>query len=306
MVQNKTHQDLLAQLRGMTVALATPLDQDGAVDGNGLERLIERVVDQGAASIFPLGWTGEQPALLPDARRQVIQRVVQVVSGRVPVICGVSEQSLPRALVEAEVAKAAGADVLLATPPFSYHLTSDMILDFFEQLATESQLPVILYNNFEVHKSLTPEEIDQASRIKGLIGVKDFSDFIQLQRLLANVHRENEFIVWAAEEYVLGPALFLGARYSMLGGPGNLVGDWGVRIHECAEQGEWSEVTQIHNRILAMCDALYPIGGSSFSAVKAALGILGFGAGTAVPPLPTLQGDELAQVREVLTRFKVQ
>jgi 4-hydroxy-tetrahydrodipicolinate synthase len=289
----------------MTVAMATPLDREGAVDRDGLQRLTQRIVDQGAAAVFPLGWTGEQPALLSDARREVIERVVRVVDGRVPVICGISEQSLPRALVEADVARDAGADVLLATPPFSYPLTGDMILDFFAGLASKSQMPIILYNNWEAHKSLTPAEIEKASRIPGMIGVKDFSDFIQLQRLLANVHRENEFIVWAAEEYVLGPALYLGARYSMLGGPGNLVGDWGVRIHECAEQGQWIEVAQIHKRILALCDALYPIGGSPFSVVKAALGILGFGAGNAIPPLPTLQGEELARVQEVLTRFEI-
>ena len=305
MIRTEADRQLLERLRGMTVALATPLGEDGALDVDALHRLIDFVLQEGAASIFPLGWMGEQPALTESMRRQVMQETVRYIDERVPVIMGVSEQSLPRILQEVEAASAAGADIVLATPPFSYPMTPASIADFFKQLAAASALPVILYNNSEAHTPLGPDEIESLSRIPGMIGVKDFSDFVQIERLLANVHRDGDFIVWAAEEYVLGPALFLGARYSILGGPGNLVPGWGVALHQAAEAGDWEQVARLHLRLVAFCDALYALSDSPYSTVKAALALMGYGGGRAVPPLPALSAEQVDQVRAVLGRFEV-
>ena len=143
------------------------------------------------------------------------------------------------------------------------------------------------------------------SEVPGIVGVKDYSDFVQLQRLLENVHRDEDFIVWAAEEYFVGPALLLGAKHTMLGGPGNLIADWVSRMHAAAEAREWGTVSQLHRRLLVFCDALYPLADSAYSTVKAALSILGFGSGYCVPPMPTMQGKDVERVRQVLEKFEV-
>ncbi len=303
MIRNEEDRQLLARLPGMTVALATPLDDNGSLDRKAFRALIDHVLGEGAAAAFALGWMGEQPALPEKTRRQVMDEVVQHVDGRVPVIIGVSDQSLSRTLEQAEAARSAGADMILATPPYSYRMTTAMIIEYFKQLADKSGMPIILYNNSEAHTPLAAEDVQTVSHIPGVIGIKDFSTFLQLQRLLANVHRDGDFIVWSAEDYFVGPALFLGARYSMLGGPGNLLASWIVSMHRHADAGEWEEVARLHNRLLAFCDTLYGLSESPYSAVKAALAILGFGSGKCVPPLPSLGSAEYARVREVLEHY---
>ena len=57
--------------------------------------------------------------------------------------------------------------------------------------------------------------------------------------------------------------------------------------------------------MVAFCDTLYPLADSAYSTVKAALAILGFGSGHCVPPIPTMDGEGVERVREVLARFKV-
>ena len=64
MIRNEKERNLLDRLRGMTVALATPLDSHNQLDTDALSRLIERVIEQGASGVFCLGWMGEQPLQL--------------------------------------------------------------------------------------------------------------------------------------------------------------------------------------------------------------------------------------------------
>jgi 4-hydroxy-tetrahydrodipicolinate synthase len=305
MIRNEKDRDLLRRLPGLTVAMATPLDESGELDVDALCRLTDHLIAEGAASIFALGWMGEQPALTDSIRKDVMTEVVRRVDGRVPVIAGVSEQSLPRALAEAEHAHEAGVDIVLATAPYSYQLPLNVIIDYFTDFATASPLPLILYNNSEAHTPLPPDAVQSISQVPGMIGIKDYSDFLQLQRLLAKVNRDEDFIVLAAEEFILGPALFLGANFSMLGGPGNLVPGWAVRMHQHANAGEWNDVARLHMKLVDFCDTLYPLADSAYSTVKSALATLGFGSGRCVPPMPSMDaaGDE--RVREVLRRFEV-
>ena len=64
MIRNEKDRQLLARLPGMTVALATPLDDNGSFDREAFRGLIDHVLGEGAAATFALGWMGEQPALL--------------------------------------------------------------------------------------------------------------------------------------------------------------------------------------------------------------------------------------------------
>src|ERR1039457_5563309 len=89
---------LLSRMEGVTTAICTPLTSAGDLDVAALDRLIEHAIERGISCIFPLGWCGEGP-LLPDrVRIDVIRNTCHMVRDRVPVMVGVSEQSLPRGL----------------------------------------------------------------------------------------------------------------------------------------------------------------------------------------------------------------
>ena len=224
-----------------------------------------------------------------------------------PVIAGITEQSLPRTLEEARFAEKAGADAVLATPPFSYQISHEVAIGFFTQLATCCRLPVILYNNAETNLLLSVDEVKKVSEIPGMIGVKDYSDFVHLEKLIARVHRDGEFAVWVADEYVLSAALLMGATYSILGGPGNIMPDWGVQLHRFAEEGKWNEASKLQNKMNAFCDALYTAAPNTtaYSIIKAAMAILGCGSGWIVPPQPVLTPAQVGRVHRVLEEYDV-
>lgn len=300
---SKTIASLLKRLKGHTGALITPLDDRGKLDKPALHRLINGVIDKGAAGVFPLGWCGEQPLLTDSVREAVMHEAVQSANGRVPVIVGVSEQSLMRTLEQAAIARKAGVDIVLSPPPYSYPISQHSVYDFFRILAEESELPVIAYNNEEVNVPIELETVVRLSETPGMLGLKDNADFIGLQRRLRQAHRPGRFAVFSAAEYCFGPALLVGARYSILGGPGNLIPGWCVEMHRAAVQENWAKVAKQHQRLISFCEAFYVGAESPYTSVKYAMSRLGIGSSYLSPPLPSLTAGVRKIVDKALEEF---
>jgi 4-hydroxy-tetrahydrodipicolinate synthase len=219
---------LMEKLEGITVALVTPMQADGTLDRNGLGNLVERSLAHGASCLFSLGWAGEAPRLPDAVRRDMIRHTCEAAAGRAPIMAGVSEQSLPRALQLAEWAREAGADILLATPPYSYPIPQEIVHAFFRDLAQESGMPVVAYQNDDVGVRIEVETIVRLSQTPGLMGVKAYTPFGELQQAFYQANRPGEFAVMSGDESLFGAALMLGIRHFTMGTPGNVCLRWCV------------------------------------------------------------------------------
>ena len=108
----------MKSLRGSFVAIVTPMQGDGAVDFNALERLINWQIEQGSDGIVTVGTTGES-ATLDDAEHcAVIRETVRIVAGRVPVIAGTGANATTEAIHLTECAAKAGVDACLLVTPY--------------------------------------------------------------------------------------------------------------------------------------------------------------------------------------------
>ncbi len=265
---DKYTSSLLERMRGITVALATPLDKDGRLDVPALERLIERVITHGGSCLFPLGWCGEQPLLTDDVRCQMLRQVCRINAGRLPVMAGISEQSVPRTTASAEVARDAGADLILATPAYSYPIDQKTVLGYLTEVARTSDMPLVAYQNDEVSIRIEVETIKQLSEAPGIIGVKAFMPYLELQKAYHLADQPSRFVVMGASEYLFGAGLFLGIRHFTMGGPGNFCLRWCVQMCESAEAGDWDAVREKQKRLHELCEAVYPRVDSPYAAVK--------------------------------------
>ena len=294
---------LLDQMKGLTVALATPLNERHELDVAGLERLLERVIASDASCLFPLGWMGEQPLLSDSARNAMLVETCRIAKDRLPVMVGVSEQGLPRALEQAEMARQAGADLILSTPPYSYHIPQNQIYDYFKELAAASGMPVVIYQNDEVGVSIEEDTLAQLSREPGIAGVKVYMPFLSLQKSFLQADRPGRFAVMSGDEYLYGAALFLGIRHFTMGGPGNLCPGWCVSIYNSAVGGDWDAVGAKQKRLIAFCDALYAGPGTAYAAVKYALECLGVCSARISSPHGAIAPEQQKQVNALLEEF---
>ena len=132
-------------IHGSIVAIVTPF-RDGKVDEDALKNLIEFQIENGTHGIVPCGTTGESPTLSHEEHEYVIELTVQTVNKRVPVIAGTGSNSTKEAIRLTRFAKEIGADAALVVVPYYNKPTQDGLYLHFKQIATQVDLPIILYN----------------------------------------------------------------------------------------------------------------------------------------------------------------
>jgi 4-hydroxy-tetrahydrodipicolinate synthase len=79
-----------SSLHGLGVAMVTPFGTKGAVDLPALQRLTNHLVRGGADFLVVLGTTGETPVLSEDEQRRIVDFVLEVNAGKLPVVVGMA------------------------------------------------------------------------------------------------------------------------------------------------------------------------------------------------------------------------
>ncbi len=158
---------------GAMVALVTPFS-DSEIDSQTLEELIDFQLDSGIDGIVPVGTTGESPTLSHQEHKQVIERVVRAVGGRVPVIAGAGSNSTSEAIELTEFARKVGADATLQVTPYYNKPTQEGFYEHFKAIAENVDLPVVLYNiPGRCGAGMTPETIARLADIENIVAVKE-------------------------------------------------------------------------------------------------------------------------------------
>ena len=103
---------------GAAVAIVTPFNQDGSVNYERLDNLIEYQIKNGTDAIVICGTTGEASTLSHEEHISVIKHCVNTVNKRIPVIAGTGSNSTETAIYLSKEAEAAGADAVLLVTPY--------------------------------------------------------------------------------------------------------------------------------------------------------------------------------------------
>lgn len=232
------------QFNGIYVPLVTPFGDQGEIDQQKLETLVEAVIDKGVAGIAACGTTGEYYALSDAERTQVLQTVRRVAAGRIQLIAGIGDMSIRRSVERAAEAKAIGYDYLLLSPP-PYSLPSQAgIRAHFEHAAKYCDLPIIIYN-FPARTGVNVEfdTVAALASCPNIVGIKESSgDFSQALRMLQADFADFEVICGCDDQ----PAdfFFWGAK-GWIAGAGNVFPGEQVALHAAARKGDWDRVRKL-------------------------------------------------------------
>jgi len=158
---------------GAMVALITPF-QDGEIDFQTLDELIDFQLENGIDAIVPVGTTGECPTLSHEEHKKVNERVVKAVSGNVPVIAGAGSNSTAEAIELTAFAKKVGADATLQVGPYYNKPTQEGFYQHFKAIAEEVDLPIVLYNiPGRCGAGMTPETVARLAEIENIVAIKE-------------------------------------------------------------------------------------------------------------------------------------
>ncbi|WP_405732543.1 5-dehydro-4-deoxyglucarate dehydratase [Streptomyces sp. NBC_01537] len=176
---------LAARLDGLLFFPVTAFGPDGSLDLDAFRAHVRQGIDAGAAAVFACCGTGEFHALTPEEFGLCVQAAVTEAAGRVPVVAGAG-YGTALALRYARIAEDAGADGLLAMPPYLVLADQAGLLRHYAALAAGTGLDVIVYQRDNA--VFTPDTVVELARIPNIIGLKDgVGDLDLMQRILSAV-----------------------------------------------------------------------------------------------------------------------
>lgn len=159
---------------GSMVALVTPMQADGAIDYEALERLVDFHVENGTDAIVAVGTTGESATLDENEHCDVIRHVVNFAADRVPIIAGTGANSTREAIDLTRCAQEAGADACLLVTPYYNKPTQEGLYLHFRAVAEAVAIPQILYNvPGRTAVDMLPETVARLAEIPNIIGIKE-------------------------------------------------------------------------------------------------------------------------------------
>jgi len=132
---------------GVWPVAPTPFTDDGAVDQDGMRRVLDCMIDQGVDGICILANFSEQ-FLLSDEERAVLTRLsLEHVAGRVPVIVTASHFATSVVEARAREAAAMGAAMLMLMPPYHGALLradEEAAYEHFARAGEAGGIPIML------------------------------------------------------------------------------------------------------------------------------------------------------------------
>jgi 4-hydroxy-tetrahydrodipicolinate synthase len=292
------------KLRGIVPPMLTPLRDRNTLDHAGLERLIEHILAGGVHGLFILGTTGEAPNLGYRLRRELIERACRQVSGRVPVLVGVTDTAFVESVALAAHAAECGAQAVVVAPPYYFPPGQAELVEYLRHLVAALPLPLFLYNMPAMTKlSIEPETIRQVADLPGLVGLKDSSgDLAYFSSLLEVARARSDWSVLVGPEHLLAETVALGGDGGVNGGA-NLHPRLFVDLFEAAERRDAARIVELQQRVSQLGE-IYRVGqhaSSIIKGLKCALSLLGVCDDFMAEPFHRFRQPERDKVRALLS-----
>ncbi len=281
------------KLPGTIVPPLTPFGPDLKVDYDALKRVVDYVVEQcDAAMVVAAGVEAQEYQYLPfGERQQLIRRTVEAVDGRRPVGVGVSHASFKVAIELAQFAERLGAaaiQVLVPQKPTGGVPTTAELVRYFELIARETSLPIILYLNPGPGADIGIPATVELAKLEAVKFVKESSrDLSRVARLITEIELAGHARYFTTLQMLL-ITLQLGGSGITLPPPAAELARHVIAAYAGGDVGRAAELQQQFS--------LFPSRWMDFglaAVMKATANYLGLRVGDPYPPYVPVSGERL-------------
>lgn len=290
----------MSLFRGSAVALVTPFNEDGSVNFEELERLIEFQIENKTDALVICGTTGEASTMTDEEQVETIKFSVEKANGRVPVIAGAGSNDTRHGINLAKMCEDVGADGLLEVTPY-YNKTSQRgLYEHYKVIAEAVNIPIILYDvPGRTSMSIAPQTVKELAEIDNIVGLKDASGNLSYAAEVRNLVGE-DFDVYSGNDDVVVPLMSIGG----IGVISVLANIYPRLVHDMCRNffdGNIKEAGRIQVNNKKLIDALFvepnPI------PIKAAMNMMGYNVGGLRLPLYEA-ADSTKELLKGLLRWK--
>lgn len=196
---------MMQPLQGSFVALVTPMLADGSLDFNALEELIDWQIESGTNGIVAVGTTGESATVRVKEHLKILEKTIDFVSGRVPVVAGTGANSTQEAIELTQKAAELGADYALLVTPYYNKPNQEGLFQHFIKIADSVDISQILYNvPSRTACDLKPETVLKLATHQNIVGIKEAFDsserLSELIRISNSIADQKYFSVFSGDD----------------------------------------------------------------------------------------------------------
>lgn len=287
----------LERFEGLFPAAITPMNGEGDLNEDALERVLEFNMQAGVQGFWLAGGTGESVLLDDEENMRVASLAVARTAGRAASIMHVGTPTTRRSVRLAEHAARAGADAICCVPPFYYSRDDDEIVEHYRAVGAAAGLPLFLYNL----PGMTGVEItlDLIRRIRDgvpqLAGLKHSS----VNQPVVHDFARMGLRCFIGNSMSMLPAMTIGAVGCVDGPPLTDPATW-LEIRDAYHKGEVPRAEAAQRRARDVVEAVFDLGGDRYIAsIKAVMSHrLGVDCGDPRPPARPLTGEERRRLVE--------
>lgn len=237
-----------ANFKGVFPYLASPVKQNGEVDIDVLHRLCEDLIGHGVHGLAPLGSTGEFAYLDSNQKQAIVETTIAASAGRVPVVAGVAATTTQDAVRQAKEYERLGCDGILAMLEAYFPIDQEGVFDYFSQIASAVDLPIVLYTNPNFQRSdLSVGVIERLSHIPNISYLKDASNNTGRLLTIMNVV-EDRMKIFAASSHVTTAVMLLGGA-GWMAGPACIVPKQSVELYDLCRNERWQEAMVLQRQL---------------------------------------------------------
>lgn len=202
------------KFKGTGVALVTPFNENGKVDYNGLQKLVEFQINNGTNYLVVQGTTGESVTLTNDEKIAVLDYIIEINAGKLPILLGVGGNSTSDVCDKIKFFSGHKIDGFLSVSPYYNKPSQQGIYEHFKSISNSTSLPIIIYNvPGRTSSNITADTTVQLAKdFKNIVGIKEASGNLE-QIMTIILKKPDNFLVISGDD-----ALTLG--HILVGGDG--------------------------------------------------------------------------------------
>jgi 5-dehydro-4-deoxyglucarate dehydratase len=289
------------KLSGVIAFPVTPFKDNLSLDLPGLHNNLTKLLEHPISAVVAAGGTGEMYSLTPAEYSRVIELTTHAIEDRVPVIAGVGfGQRL--AIEMAQAAEKAGADGILAFPPYYPQAEDDGMFEYYRSIGAATSLGLLIYSrDWAV---FSPAMVERLTAIPTLVAWKDGQG--DIRRLQAIMNRVGDRLQWigGAGDDMVAAYYSIGIR-TFTSSIATVAPRLSLKLHELGETGDNEALTELLDTCVV---PLYAIRarrkGYEVSTMKAMMEMVGLNAGPVRPPLVNVTQEEADELRSILARWE--
>lgn len=283
---------------GAMVALVTPF-QEGEIDFQTFDELINFQLQGGIDGIVPVGTTGESPTLSHEEHKQVIERVVKIVGGQVPVIAGAGSNSTAEAIELTEFSKKVGADATLQVGPYYNKPTQEGFYQHFKAIAEEVDLPIVLYNiPGRCGAGMIPETVARLAEVENIVAIKEATGSLDQASEIAS---RCDITIISGDDSLTLPLASVGGK-GVISVVANIVPADVKAMTDLILEGDLVSARQWHKKLFMLCKSMLTLATNPIP-LKAAMAMLNMASEELRLPMTPLEENKKVILKQTLKDY---